>query len=74
LKPDKCHVVFYQLNAENITASCDADYPDAWREPNVIAFLHHLARSLGSNRKVILLEKGHTWLVKEDSIVPADSG
>jgi hypothetical protein len=74
LKPDKCHVVFYQVNAQNITASCDADYPGAWRAPNVIAFLHHLARSLGPDRKVVLLEKGQTWVVSENDILPAETG
>jgi hypothetical protein len=74
LKPDKCHVVFYQVNEQNITASCDADYPGAWRAPNVIAFLHHLARSLGPGRKVVLLEKGQTWVVSENAIVPAETG
>jgi len=74
LKPDKCHVVFYQVNAQNIMASCDADYPDAWRKPNVVEFLHHLARSLGPERKVVLLEKGRTWIVSEHAIVPAETG
>ena len=74
LKPDECHVVFYQLNAENIVASCDADYPDAWRKPNVVEFLHYLARSLGPNRKVVILEEGKTWVVTERGIVPAETG
>jgi hypothetical protein len=74
LKPDQCHVVFYQMSAENIVASCDADYPDAWRKPNVLEFLHYLARSLGPHRKVVILEQGKTWLVTEDGIVPAERG
>ena len=74
LKPDQCHVVFYQMNAENIVASCDADYPDAWRKPNVVEFLHHLARSLGTHRKVVILEQERTWVVTERGIVPAETG
>ncbi len=73
LKPDQCHVVFYQMNAENIVASCDADYPDAWRVPHVLEFLHYLARSLGPNRKVIILEEGKTWVVTERGVVPAET-
>jgi hypothetical protein len=74
LKPENCHVVFFQLNEQHIVASCDAEYPDAWRKPNVVEFLHQLARSLGANRKVILQEKGQTWFVTEHAIVPADKG
>lgn len=73
LKPDKCHVVFYQMNAENIVASCDADYPDPWRVPHVLEFLHYLARSLGPDRKVIILEKGKTWVVTERGVIPAET-
>ena len=51
LKPENCHVVFFQLNAQNIVATCDVNHPGAWREPNVIAFLHSLARSAGPGRK-----------------------
>jgi hypothetical protein len=74
LKPENCHVVFYQKNAQHIVATCDANYPDAWRKPNVKEFLHRLAVSLGSSRRVILMEKGQTWLVRPDAIVPADVG
>jgi hypothetical protein len=74
LKPENCHVVFFQLNAQNIVASCDADHPGAWRKPNVTAFLHALARSAGPNRRVILMEKGRTWFVNENAIVPVDTG
>lgn len=74
LKPENCHVVFYQLNEQHIVGCCDANHPQAWRAPNVLAFVHQLARSLGPHRKVILNEKGQTWLVKEDAVVPADTG
>jgi hypothetical protein len=74
LKPEICHVVFFQINEQHILGCCDADYPDAWRKPNVIEFVHRLAKSLGSGRKVILREKHQTWLVTEDAIVPADTG
>jgi uncharacterized protein len=74
LKPENCHVVFYQKNAQHIVGTCDANYPDAWRKPNVIEFLHRLARSIGPNRRVILMEKGQTWFVTENAIVPTDTG
>ena len=74
LNPENCHVVFFQLNEQHIVASCDADYPDAWRKPSVVEFLHHLARSLGGHRKVILQEKGQTWVLTEHATVPADKG
>jgi hypothetical protein len=74
LKPENCHVVFDQKDEQNIFATCDANYPDAWRAPNVIEFLHRLAGSIGPTRKVIVLEKGRTWFVTENAIVPADIG
>jgi hypothetical protein len=73
LKPENCHVVFYQRDRQNIVAICDADYPDSWRKPNVTEFLHYLARTIAPHR-VILAEKGRTWLVTESAIVPADTG
>jgi hypothetical protein len=74
LKPENCHVVFDQKNEQNIIATCDANYPDAWRAPNVVEFLHRLARAIGPNRKVIVLEQGGTWFVTENAIVPTDTG
>jgi hypothetical protein len=74
LKPDNCHVVFYQRGENHIVCTCDADYPDAWRKPNVIEFLHRLAKANAPRRKVILMEKGKTWFVTETAIVPADTG
>ena len=74
LKPENCHVVFYQKNALDIVATCDPNYPDAWRKPNVVAFLHRLASAIGPNRKVIVLEKGRTWFATENAIVPTDTG
>ena len=76
LKPDKCHVVFYQRNEQHIVAACDPAHPGAWREPAVTAFLHRLAGSLGPDRRLILMEKGNgnVWFVTETAIVPADRG
>ena len=74
LKPENCHVIFDQKDAHNVFATCDADHPDAWREPNVLEFMHHLARAIGPNRKVILLEKGRSWFVTENAVVPTDTG
>jgi hypothetical protein len=74
LKPDQCHVIFHQQSGQNIVATCDADHPNAWRAPNVLAFLHHLVTSLGPGRKVIVMEKGRVWYVTKDAIVPAESG
>ena len=74
LKPENCHVVFYQQGEHHIVATCDAAYPDAWRKPNVSELLHRLARSLGPHRKVIVVEEGRTWFVTERGIVPADTG
>jgi hypothetical protein len=74
LKPENCHVVFYQQHGQNIVATCDADYPDAWRKPNVMEFLHSLAGSLDSGRKVIVMEKDRVWYVTRSGIVPADTG
>ena len=74
MKPENCHVVFDQKDAQNIFATCDANYPDAWRAPNVVEVLHRLANAIGPNRKVIVLEKGRTWFVTENAIVPTDTG
>ena len=74
LKPENCHVVFDQKDGQNIFATCDANYPDAWRAPNVVEVLHRLANAIGPNRKVIVLEKGRTWFVTESAIVPTDTG
>jgi hypothetical protein len=74
LKPENCHVVFSQQNEQNIIATCDADYPEAWRAPNVLAFLHHVAASIGPQRKVILMEPGRTFFVTPSAVVPVDTG
>jgi hypothetical protein len=74
LKPENCHVVFYQRSAQHIVATCDDAYPDAWRKPNVVEFLHRLAKANSPHRKVILMEKGRTWYVTETAIVPTDMG
>jgi hypothetical protein len=74
LKPENCHVVFYQRSEQHIVATVDAAYPDAWRKPNVIEFLHRLAKANAPHRKVILMEKGRTSYVTETAIVPTDMG
>jgi hypothetical protein len=74
LKPENCHVVFYQRGEQHIVGTCDAVYPDAWRAPNVIAFMQRLAKANAPRRKVILMEKGRTWFITENAIVPADAG
>jgi hypothetical protein len=74
LKPENCHVVFYQRSEQHIVATCDAAYPDAWRKPNVVEFLHRLAKANAPHRKVILMEKNRTWYVTETAIVPTDIG
>jgi hypothetical protein len=74
LKPENCHVVFYQLREQHIVATCDAAYPHAWREPNVLEFLHRLAKANAPHRKVILMEKGRLWYVTENAVVPTDTG
>jgi hypothetical protein len=74
LKPENCHVVFYQKNEQHIVATCDPSHPDAWRQPNIVAFLHRLATAVGPGRKVIVLEKDRTWFITENAIVPTDTG
>jgi hypothetical protein len=74
LKPENCHVVLYQRDEQHIMAACDAAYPDAWREPKVIAFLHRLARANAPGRRVILMEKNRLWYVTENAVVPTDTG
>ena len=36
--------------------------------------LHRLAGSIGPTRRVVLLEKGQSWFVTENAIVPTDTG
>ena len=74
LKPEVCHVVTYQRVGQHIVATCDADYPGAWRAPNVLEFLQRLARVNAPKYKVILMEKGQTWYVNEQGVVPVDRG
>jgi hypothetical protein len=72
LKPDNCHVIFYQRSDQHIVAVCDPDHPEAWRQPHVTGFLQQLGRAVAPDRKVLVLEKGETWLVTERGILPAD--
>jgi hypothetical protein len=74
LKPENCHVVLYQRDEQHIIATCDATHPDAWRAPNVIDFLHRLAKANAPRRRVILMEKGRLWYVTENAVVPTDTG
>ena len=74
LKPQNCHVIFSLKNEHHIFATCDANYPDAWRAPNVMEFLHRLESSIGPDRKVIVLEKGRAWFVTKNGVVPTDTG
>jgi hypothetical protein len=72
LKPDKCHVVLFQPDRHTIVASCDPDWPDAWRAPAVIATLHQLARNF-ADRVVLVRVENRFWRIMADSIVPITS-
>jgi hypothetical protein len=65
--------VLYQRDEQHIIAACDVAHPDAWRAPNVIDFLHRLAKAIAP-RRVILMEKGRLWYVTENDVVPTDRG
>jgi hypothetical protein len=71
LKPDECHVVMYEpRNTKIIIAYCDPDHPDAWRQPNVINFLHWAAKSLGPDWKVTVRVENRAWRITEGSVWP----
>jgi hypothetical protein len=72
LKPDKCHIVFFQPDSRTMVANCDPDWPDAWRAPNVIAFLHALARAF-ADRIVLVRVENRYWRILEAGIVPITS-
>jgi uncharacterized protein len=72
LKPDKCHVVFYQPDDHTIGANCDPLRPDAWRAPNVIDALHRLAR-IFPDQTVLVWVENRFWRIFEDTIVPTTS-
>jgi hypothetical protein len=73
LRPDNCHVVFYQLNERDIVGISDADFPEAWRVPHVMEFIRYLAGTLGADRKVLIKEKDQVWQVSEQAIVPVQA-
>jgi hypothetical protein len=72
LKPEKCHVVFFQPDAESIVANCDPLWPDAWRAPAVIDILYLLARNM-PDRVVLVRVENRFWRILEDSIFPITS-
>jgi hypothetical protein len=72
LKPDKCHVVFFQSDRHTIVANCDPDWPDAWRARHVIDVLHQLARNF-ADRIVLVRVENRFWRILEDAIVPITS-
>jgi hypothetical protein len=73
LKPDRCHVMLYQSDAYTMVANVDPDWPEAWRAPNVISFLHRLARALGDTRIVLVRVENRFWRIVGDSIIPITS-
>jgi hypothetical protein len=72
LKPEKCHVVFFQLDAQTIVANCDPLQPDAWRAPAVIEVLHLMARNM-PDRIVLVRVENRFWRILEDSVFPITS-
>jgi hypothetical protein len=72
LKPEKCHVVFFQPDAQTIVANCDPLRPDAWRAPAVIDILHLLARNM-PDRVVLVRVENRFWRILEDAILPITS-
>jgi|SRR5579883_335043 hypothetical protein len=74
LKPEKCHVVLQERGELHIVATCDPAYPDAWRAPHVISYLHSLAKAIAPTRRVLLMERNRLWYVTENAVVPTDIG
>jgi uncharacterized protein len=72
LKPDQCHVIFFQPDRHTIVANCNPDRPDAWRAPQVIDMLHLLARNF-ADRIVLVRVEDRFWRVTKDAIVPITS-
>jgi len=72
LKPEQCHVVFFQPDRQTIVANCDPDRPDAWRAPHVIDMLHMMARNF-ADRVVLVRVENRFWRIMEDSILPITS-
>lgn len=74
LKPEECHVVLQGRGEQHIVATCDPAFPDAWRTPNVLGFLHRLAKAVAPARRVLLMERNRLWYVTENAVVPTDTG
>jgi hypothetical protein len=74
LKPEECHVILQERGEAHIVATCDPAFPDAWRAPHVIGYLHRLAKAVAPARRVLLMEKNRLWYVTEDRVVPTDIG
>jgi hypothetical protein len=72
LRPDLCHVVLFQPDAHTIVASCDPQWPDAWRAPQVMPTLHQIARSF-ADRVVLVRVENRFWRILEDKVVPITS-
>jgi len=72
LKPEKCHVVFFQPDRDTIVANCDPDRPEAWRAPAVMDLLHQLARNF-ADRIVLVRVENRFWRILEDSVLPITS-
>jgi hypothetical protein len=72
LKPERCHVVFFQPDADTIVANCDPRAPNAWRAPHVLEMLHALARTF-AQRIVLVRVENRYWRILEDAVVPITS-
>jgi uncharacterized protein len=72
LKPERCHVVFFQPDADTIVANCDPRAPNAWRAPHVMEMLHVLARTF-AQRIVLVRVENRYWRILEDTVVPITS-
>jgi uncharacterized protein len=72
LRPDKCHVVFYQSNDHTLVANCDPLRPDAWRAPTMINALHQMARVF-ADQIILVRVENRFWRILEDTVVPITS-
>jgi hypothetical protein len=72
LKPDKCHIIFFQPDAHTMVANCDPAWPDAWRAPHVTAFLHFLAKAF-ARRVVLVRVENRFWRIFEDRVMQITS-
>jgi hypothetical protein len=72
LRPDRCHVMLYQPDADTIVALGDPDRPEAWRAPNVLELLHFLAEVF-KDRAVLVRVENRYWRITETSIISITS-